>query len=502
MAQKPNTARKVSGMERVGKRKFGYNVSQVNEFLERAHKLYVSDNMDLTQKDIQEVSFDLERDGYVISQVDATLSRLENAVVDKATEYDIMHRGRVVWKAEIEDIYRTLLKHAKRAERQRFAPGEPKHPSYDRIQVDELVNQILDKIAISLGHRASWDTDEDILKEITDDFVSDVVFTQRVGKRGYDERQVDYYLNSCIRVLSKIESYERISKDFDISASDLRSDSDSYSASDSYSESDSEEKPQSSFDLSSLVKKNNSSDLDSLNSDLDSDLNKANSNNSDLPSFAATQSAQSAESKESKGHAEPTILSTSALFGDSESDLSKENNSSSDLLSSFARSSSASESASPEKQSIFAPVKHDDDDSSDTGDDMIQSATVLSNLHKASAPLPPAFPPAPKRSSVSHNIDEKTVNRNSDSAAALPPEFPTSFTAGSALGAVSASKADASKDASSASDGLPDIPVRNSFDFNQSQSLNLDIPDLSFPIMNKLGSFDDSSDDSDSDSES
>lgn len=497
MAQKPNTARKVSGMERVGKRKFGYNVSQVNEFLERAHKLYVSDNMDLTQKDIQEVSFDLERDGYVISQVDATLSRLENAVVDKATEYDIMHRGRVVWKAEIEDIYRTLLKHAKRAERQRFAPGEPKHPSYDRTQVDELVNQILDKIAISLGHRASWDTDEDILKEITDDFVSDVVFTQRVGKRGYDERQVDYYLNSCIRVLSKIESYERISKDFDINSSDLHSASDSYGASDSYSASDSEEKPQSSFDLSSLVKKNNSSDLDSL----DSDLNKANSNNSDLPSFAATQSAQSAESKESKGHAEPTILSTSALFGDSESDLSKENNSSSDLLSSFARSSSASESASPEKQSIFAPVKHDDDDSSDTGDDMIQSATVLSNLHKASAPLPPAFPPAPKRSSVSHNIDEKTVNRNSDSAAALPPEFPTSFTAGSALGAVSASKTDASKDASSASDGLHDIPVRNSFDFNQSQSLNLDIPDLSFPIMNKLGSFDDSSDDSDSDSE-
>lgn len=491
MAQKPNTARKVSGMERVGKRKFGYNVSQVNEFLERAHKLYVSDNMDLTQKDIQEVSFDLERDGYVISQVDATLSRLENAVVDKATEYDIMHRGRVVWKAEIEDIYRTLLKHAKRAERQRFAPGEPKHPSYDRTQVDELVNQILDKIAISLGHRASWDTDEDILKEITDDFVSDVVFTQRVGKRGYDERQVDYYLNSCIRVLSKIESYERISKDFDISASDL------HSASDSYSASDSEEKPQSSFDLSSLVKKNNSSDLDSL----DSDLNKANSNNSDLPSFAATQSAQSAESKESKGHAEPTILSTSALFGDSESDLSKENNSSSDLLSSFARSSSASESASPEKQSIFAPVKHDDDDSSDTGDDMIQSATVLSNLHKASAPLPPAFPPAPKRSSVSHNIDERTVNRNSDSAAALPSEFPPSFTAGSALGAVSASKDDASKDESSASDGLPDIPVRNSFDFNQSQSINLDIPDLSFPIMNKLGSFDDSSDDSDSDSE-
>lgn len=431
MAQNTNTSRNTSSMERVGKRKFGYNVSQVNEFLERAHKSYVSNDMELTQKDIQEVSFDLERNGYVISQVDAALSRLENAVVDKITEYDISHRGRVVWKAELEDIYRTLLKHAKRAERQRFAPGEDKRPSYDRTQVDELVNQILDKIAVSLGRAPSWDTEEDILDEIESEFVSDIVFTQRKGKHGYDERQVDYYLNACVRVLSKLESYDRISNDLDVNAAD------------SYEGSNSEEKSDSEFGLSSLVK----------NSE-DNSAESSEKNVSSLPSFAPTSSSANAE-----GTVE-AALSASNLFGDSNAELDKENPVVSSSLSDLANG------AVPEKQSIFAPVEHDsDDDNSDTDDDMIQSATVLSNVNKSSAPLPPAFPPAPKKSSSEPLVSEPLVSDSSNS------------------------------DLNSNSED------HSSLNFEQSRSLNLDIPDLSFPIMNKLGSFDSSSDSDASDSD-
>ena len=80
MASKPDTARNSSGIERVGKRKKGYSVEQVNDFLERAHSLYESSDISLTQKDIQDVSFDLEDEGYAIPQVDAALSRLERAV--------------------------------------------------------------------------------------------------------------------------------------------------------------------------------------------------------------------------------------------------------------------------------------------------------------------------------------------------------------------------------------------------------------------------------------
>ena len=37
------------------------------------------------------------------------------------------------------------------------------------------------------------------------------MFTQRKGKNGYDERQVDYYLNSCVQLLSRLESFARVS---------------------------------------------------------------------------------------------------------------------------------------------------------------------------------------------------------------------------------------------------------------------------------------------------
>ncbi len=40
--------------------------------------------------------------------------------------------------------------------------------------------------------------------------LSNVIFTQRKGKRGYDERQVDYYLAACAQLLTRLESYARV----------------------------------------------------------------------------------------------------------------------------------------------------------------------------------------------------------------------------------------------------------------------------------------------------
>ena len=89
-----------SGIARAGKRKWGYDPAQVDAFLERAHALYDSEGMNLTQHDIQNVSFDLRKNGYVIAQVDAALGRLERAVVDKQTTWEIAQHGRVTWKGE------------------------------------------------------------------------------------------------------------------------------------------------------------------------------------------------------------------------------------------------------------------------------------------------------------------------------------------------------------------------------------------------------------------
>lgn len=210
MAKKPETEQGASGIALVGKRKWGYDVPQVDEFLERAHKLYDSEGMQLTQKDIQNVSFEMRKGGYAIAQVDAALARLERAVVDKQTTWEITQHGRVAWKAQTEDLYRQIATHAQRPERKRFAAGEGKQPSYDRKQVDRLVDQIVDKAAAELGVDGA---DRDQSKKDIDlnaQRVANVIFTQRRGKRGYDERQVDYYINACVQLLSRIESYARV----------------------------------------------------------------------------------------------------------------------------------------------------------------------------------------------------------------------------------------------------------------------------------------------------
>ena len=135
---------------RVGKRKKGYDVHQVDAFLEQAHALYEADGIQLHRSDIQDASFDIVKGGYAIPQVDAALERLEQAVTDKQNQYDITQLGRVAWKAQTEAQFQELDRHAQRALGERFAPGKPKTPSYDRKQVDRLVDRVLVKAEAEL----------------------------------------------------------------------------------------------------------------------------------------------------------------------------------------------------------------------------------------------------------------------------------------------------------------------------------------------------------------
>lgn len=210
MAQELREGDGKSGIARAGKRKWGYDPAQVDAFLERAHALYDSEGMNLTQHDIQNVSFDLRKNGYVIAQVDAALGRLERAVVDKQTTWEIAQHGRVTWKAKTEKLYHEVQNHAERNERERFKSGASKRPSYDKKQVDRLVDQIVDKAAAALGVDGVTEDDVRSLADLNADTVNNVIFTQRKGKRGYDERQVDYFLNACVQLLSRLESYARV----------------------------------------------------------------------------------------------------------------------------------------------------------------------------------------------------------------------------------------------------------------------------------------------------
>ena len=211
MAKEAQTER--GSIARAGKRKMGYDVGQVDAFLERAHALYEDDEASLTQQDIQNVSFDLAKGGYDIAQVDAALSRLEKAVVDRQTAAQIGEHGRVAWRAQTEELYRTVAAHAERAPRTRFRDGRRRQPSYDRRQVDRLVDGIIVKAADELGMEPPVAPPaRDRGGELTAAVVTARVFTQRKGSRGYDERQVDFFLNACVQLLTRIESFARVSE--------------------------------------------------------------------------------------------------------------------------------------------------------------------------------------------------------------------------------------------------------------------------------------------------
>ena len=208
---------KTSALDRAGKRKWGYNVAQVDEFLERAHEMYENNDPQLSQEEIQLTSFDLERNGYVIGQVDATLIRLERAIVDKNTQTQIAEEGRSQWDQETLGLAQTLQQRAEAPNRQRFKPGLRHHPSYDRKQVDLLVMQTWTRITQLLGIPNTLDEvrNADL---ITSSRVANAIFTQRNAHHGYDESSVDAYLNRAIQVLTRVESVERMGLDTHISS--------------------------------------------------------------------------------------------------------------------------------------------------------------------------------------------------------------------------------------------------------------------------------------------
>ena len=190
--------------------KWGYDIDQVDEFLDRAHQLYDAAQPQLNQEDIQNVLFTLVRGGYDIEAVDRALLRIEQAAVDKQTSYEISSEGRVAWRTKTVQLAQTLMPRANADNGYRFADGHGKEPSYDRKQVDSFVVNAVTRICDELGieypqavSSSNFDSDEDF----TPRYVSTILFTQRKGDRGYDEGQVDMYVNRISQVVSRIVSF-------------------------------------------------------------------------------------------------------------------------------------------------------------------------------------------------------------------------------------------------------------------------------------------------------
>ncbi|MBI0105151.1 DivIVA domain-containing protein [Bifidobacterium polysaccharolyticum] len=214
MSAKPDARGTEATIARSGKRKWGYDTKQVDAFLERAHSLYESQDPDLTQEEIANASFDLCKNGYIITQVDAALSRLERVISDRQTSLEIARVGVDGWTTRMVSLQSELTAHAGRPSGSVFKRGDAGMPSYDCRQVERLIEQVLNKTSDQLNLQEGRKTDSGKSKntDITADRVSNVIFTQRRGSKGYDERQVDFFLAKAVELLEQLESFARVSE--------------------------------------------------------------------------------------------------------------------------------------------------------------------------------------------------------------------------------------------------------------------------------------------------
>ena len=214
MSAKPDARGTEATIARSGKRKWGYDTKQVDAFLERAHSLYESQDPDLTQEEIANASFDLCKNGYIITQVDAALSRLERVISDRQTSLEIARVGVDGWTTRMVSLQSELTAHAGRPSGSVFKRGDAGMPSYDCRQVERLIEQVLNKTSDQLNLQEGRKTDPGKSKntDITADRVSNVIFTQRRGSKGYDERQVDFFLAKAVELLEQLESFARVSE--------------------------------------------------------------------------------------------------------------------------------------------------------------------------------------------------------------------------------------------------------------------------------------------------
>lgn len=205
---RPSRAAAEANLRKVRGRKWGYNTSQVDEFLSKAHRLYERAKPAMSQESVQISSFDLQKGGYRISDVDGALMRLQQAVSDKHTRWEVEYRGERGWMEETLGLALSLKPRALAPLCKRFDKGKRKTISYDRQQVDQVMDDSWYTICKHLSISPDTSLREPMDVDAID--VSDTVFTQRKGKRGYGEPSVDAYLNRVVQVLNRIESFKRL----------------------------------------------------------------------------------------------------------------------------------------------------------------------------------------------------------------------------------------------------------------------------------------------------
>ena len=139
----------------------------------------------LTAEGIRHTAFAMHKDGYSPDHVDAALERLEDAFAARERDQATRAGGEQAWMADAESTAIVLVARLSRPPGQRFTRASVLAVGYKRADVDRLANKLVKHFRH--GH------------ELTVDEVRTAVFRPERG--GYREAQVDLVLDSAVDVM-------------------------------------------------------------------------------------------------------------------------------------------------------------------------------------------------------------------------------------------------------------------------------------------------------------
>lgn len=189
--------------KRVGRGEYGYNTRQVDEFVLRARNRYGTGDSsapadgprhsgartggELTSRDVRSVAFDAAKGGYDPQAVDAALDRFEDSFAQQERRQAAAKGGNepLLAAARAKALITGRL-HRPAGERFR-RPSRRRVPSYNVADVDALCERLL--------------THFDDGTPLSVDVPRTAVFREAKGAEGYEEAQVDAFLDRVVEVL-------------------------------------------------------------------------------------------------------------------------------------------------------------------------------------------------------------------------------------------------------------------------------------------------------------
>lgn len=168
-------------------KKQGYDVEQVDAFLQTARRAYDDDDASapLTSADIRRTAFSMQKGGYSTTHVDAALERLEDAFAQREREQARQSAGDAAWFADAKSTAQVVLNRLDRPIGHRFDRVSVLTLGYNRQDVDRFANRLVKYFQDG--------------RPMSVEEVRTVTFRQQRG--GYREVQVDLLLDSVTDVM-------------------------------------------------------------------------------------------------------------------------------------------------------------------------------------------------------------------------------------------------------------------------------------------------------------